>query len=865
MKPLTVSLRNAIIVIGIFWFMLSFVLVFLAQKREREEFYATLIISRVGLFCETLGESISEKAQTIEQLIAHGHNHPDELLKRLDFLPPKDLFYLLDPQGQIVAIRKGYEEYLGLDLSRVSYVLEETRGTEVRQSFFSQRPVVIWVWRLNGGQSLVLEMDLSFIARVARSFDRAILGHEGLLFVLSQTGSVVYHPEEEFVRTRHNLGFDMVSQEDTDDSGLFQVTFHNRSYFAYRRKIPYVGGWQAYYVIPVTAVWKAVFRDTFLAGVAMGGILVLILFSIHHLLARRFSRPVTKLVEAIAQLEKKSANALIPNHIAGETWELQTIVRAINDLVADLKRANEELLASKEGAEEVKGFLETIISNLSIGLAVLEPDGRVRLVNPTLCAMVGRDEEELIDLPCYTGFRRRESPCPECSLEEVAAGKVASARTVVSVLRDQEPFYYEVILSPVRDTSGKVRQIIELVRDITEMRRAEEEKEALQAQLIQAQKMEAIGRLTAGICHDFNNILMAVMGNVELLLYTTDEGDTAYQRLIVIKEAVERANRLTRDLLAFSRRQIFSPKVIDLNELIGNLKNLLQRTLGEDIRLRLNLVERVWPIKVDPSHLEQIILNLAVNAREAMEEGGELLIKTENIEVDSSWAERYQMPPGAYARLTVADTGCGIPEEIQDKIFEPFFTTKKEGTGLGLATVYGIVRQNRGHIHVFSRPGEGTTFYIYLPRADEAMVASEEASREESPAGGQETILVVEDEDWVRNLIVELLSSQGYHVLAAEDGPMALKVAEEYQGPIHLVVSDIVMPGMKGPELVKKLWEQRPRMAALFISGYPKDSFNLEALGLSHLSFLAKPFSTKDLLSRVREILDGQQATAEDK
>ncbi|WP_456432193.1 ATP-binding protein [Thermosulfuriphilus sp.] len=856
MKPLTTSLRNTIIVIGIFWFVLAFILVFLAQKREREAFYATLIISRVGLFCETLGESISEKISAIEQLINHSGDKPEVLFQGLDFLPPEDLYYILDTNGRIMAIRKGYEAYMGLDLSRASYVREESRGTEVRQSFFSRHPVVIWVWRLSQGETLVVEMDLNFIAQVANSFERALLGREGTLFVLSQTGSVVYHPEEEIVNTRHNLGFEMVFGGRIEDLGLSQISFHGRSYFAYSRRIPYVAGWQAYYVVPVADVWRAVFKDTFLAGVAMGGILVLILFSIHHLLSRRFSHPVTRLVEAIAELEKRPTDALVPEHVAGQTREIQTIVRAINDLVTDLRRANEELLASKEGAEEVKNFLETIIGNLSIGLAVLDPDGRIRLANPALCTMVEKDEEDMVNRPCYQAIRGRETPCPECALEEVALGKKNASRAIISGTRGEETFYYEVILSPVRDYSGEVRQIIELVRDITEMKRAEEEKEALQAQLIHAQKMEAIGRLTAGICHDFNNILMAVMGNVELLLYSVEEDDPAYRRLMVIKEAVERANRLTRDLLAFSRRQIFSPQVLDVNELIAKLENLLKRTLGEDIRLRLNLAERIWPIKADPSHLEQIILNLAVNAREAMVEGGELLLKTENIEVDEAWAERYQMPPGAYVRLTVTDTGCGIPEEILDKIFEPFFTTKKEGTGLGLATVYGIVKQNMGHISVFSRPGEGTTFYIYLPRADEAMVVGEERLAEKPVLGGQETILVVEDEEWVRNLIVEVLTAQGYQVLSAEDGHQALMLAENHSGPIHLIVSDIVMPGLKGPELVKKLRQTRPDMAALLISGYPKDSFNLEAMGLSRISFLPKPFVTKDFLLRIREILD---------
>jgi PAS domain S-box-containing protein len=382
-----------------------------------------------------------------------------------------------------------------------------------------------------------------------------------------------------------------------------------------------------------------------------------------------------------------------------------------------------------------------------------------------------------------------------------------------------------------------------------------------QAQLIQAQKMEAIGRLAGGVAHDFNNLLTVIQVSTQLLMQDLRPEDPLWDRAQQIREAGERASSLTRQLLRFSRREITEPQVISLGTIVSNLSHMLHRIIGEDIELVVALADDPWLVKVDPAQMEQVIVNLAVNARDAMPQGGTLSLQTTSMTLDqSSVAHLLGAGPGEYVMLAVSDTGMGMDDEVKARIFEPFFTTKDQGqgTGLGLSTVYGIIRQNGGHIWVDSEPGQGTVFEIYLPRTEEARAQDEALQLDQAPSmiRGSETILVVEDEDAVRDLAAHILRMHGYHVLAAGSGPEAIRLCMDHDAPIHLLLTDVIMPEMNGKELAKQIESQRPGLQVLFMSGYSHDVISHYRVLENGIHFLAKPFTLETLAQKVRDVLD---------
>jgi CheY-like chemotaxis protein len=361
------------------------------------------------------------------------------------------------------------------------------------------------------------------------------------------------------------------------------------------------------------------------------------------------------------------------------------------------------------------------------------------------------------------------------------------------------------------------------------------------------------------VAHDFNNLLMTIKGCSELLLGGLDQSDPRREEVEEIRKAAERATALTRQLLAFGRRQVLQPQVLDLNEVVANMDRMLQRLIGEDIQLLTVLDPELWPVKVDPGQIEQVIMNLAVNARDAMPGGGKLTIETANVVLDEGYARRHvSVKPGPCVMVAVTDNGSGMDRETQSHLFEPFFTTKKtgEGTGLGLSTVYGIVKQSEGNIWAYSELGRGTTFKIYLPRVEEDVKTYRPKTAPTVSPGGSETILLVEDEEAVRTIVSKILQNKGYTVLEAHHGNEALQICQHHQGPIHLMVTDVVMPQVSGRELAERLTLLRPEIRVLFMSGYPDNAIVHHGVLGAGTAFLQKPFTLNALECKVRELLD---------
>lgn len=415
--------------------------------------------------------------------------------------------------------------------------------------------------------------------------------------------------------------------------------------------------------------------------------------------------------------------------------------------------------------------------------------------------------------------------------------------------------------NPRYDTEGNFTGYIGYCYDITERKRAEEEKTALQAQLVQSQKMESVGRLAGGVAHDFNNMLGVILGYTEMALEKVGETGSLHDDLLEIRKAAERSASLTRQLLAFARRQTIAPKVLDLNETVGGMIAILRRLIGEDIELVWSPAPELWPVKVDPSQIDQVLANLCVNARDAIEGTGKVCIETGTAVFDSTHcAGHLEFAPGDFVMLAVSDTGCGMDKETKGKLFEPFFTTKElgKGTGLGLATIYGIVKQNNGFIDVYSEPGQGSVFKIYLPRhTGKGRVA---AHGDKEPVGkaackGHETVLLVEDEPAILSMGNAMLARLGYRVLAAATPGEAIRLAEQHQGEIDLLMTDVVMPEMDGRCLAKNIMSLYPTIKRLFMSGYTADVIAYRGVLDEGVHFIQKPFSIKALAAKLREVL----------
>jgi two-component system NtrC family sensor kinase len=506
---------------------------------------------------------------------------------------------------------------------------------------------------------------------------------------------------------------------------------------------------------------------------------------------------------------------------------------------------------AEKNLESRTAYLNALIENNPLATVVLDSDYVVQMCNPAFAKLflydrtevVGRLLDELVVPPAQPALLRKFS---EANLNgEVLHAITRRARKDGSLV-DVEVYGVPLVID------GQVRGSYGIYRDISEEKRLEQ-------QLRQAQKMEAVGRLAGGVAHDFNNLLSVIIGYSELLEGAVEPKGPLGKNVGEIKKAARRAASLTRQLLAFSRKQVLEPKVLNLNSVVSETDKMLQRLLGEDIEIVTRLDPALGQVKVDQGQIEQVIMNLLVNARDAMPQGGRLTIETSNVDLDEAFAQQHPpAKPGRYVRLTVSDSGTGMDAETQAHIFEPFFTTKEfgRGTGLGLATVYGVVKQSEGYIWVSSELGHGATFQIHLPRV--ALAAEQTAPSPEAAPGarGTETILLVEDEDALRELARVLLEDAGYLVLEANNGARALEIAGRTNGVIDLLLADVVMPAMSGPTLAEKLSPLKPEMKVLFMSGYPDDKIVNHGVLAEGTVLLQKPFSRDSLLSKVRELLN---------
>ena len=520
---------------------------------------------------------------------------------------------------------------------------------------------------------------------------------------------------------------------------------------------------------------------------------------------------------------------------------------------AGRRRERREALLALRAAEERYRLL---VENAADVVAVTDRGGRVTFASPSVGRVLGFSPEEIVGRTFLEFVHPEDETLVSTALDEVLSRGSTPLITGLRV-RHREGGWRILEGSAARLTEPDgTTSVVTSGRDITE-------RVQLEAQLNQSQKMEAVGRLAGGVAHDFNNLLTVILGYSNLLLEQLADNRLLYQEVEEVKRAADRAASLTQKLLAFSRKQVLSLRPVDLDAVVEGMADMLRRLIGEDIELEMRLEPGLGRTKVDPGQIEQVIMNLAVNARDAMPEGGTLSLSTANLELDPVEARMRAVQPGPYVMLDVTDTGVGMDEVTQARLFEPFFTTKEpgKGTGLGLSTVYGIVKQSGGSIYVYSEPGHGTSFKVYLPRGDGSGESASGPAAGSGASRGDEMIVLVEDEPMVRSLVSEVLRGNGYQVLEFSNGREALARLKHHAGRIHGLVTDVVMPGMSGIELVRQLAPSRPDLRVLFLSGYTDELVTRQGMLQPGRGFLQKPFTPDTLLRKVREILDvGERA-----
>lgn len=584
---------------------------------------------------------------------------------------------------------------------------------------------------------------------------------------------------------------------------------------------------------------------------------------VQSLLEEVFSTRKTKVAQAVLQIEDARIWARMTFRSVRITRE-RFVLALIEDLTSEKKEIHvkEKLTRDlerrvEERAEQIRKSEATyrnILETIADGYYQVDLAGNLTLINNSLCELIGYSREELLGMSYRRLMDEANAERMYGACREVYKTSVPNSAFDFEVLgKDGNKRQLSASIALIKDSNGRPEGLRGVFRDMTEHKR-------LEAQLRQAAKMEAIGRLAGGIAHDFNNLLTAILGYSSILLQDGLQADARHEKLVHIAHAAERATGLTRQLLALGSKQVLEVKVLSIDRVIAEMEDALKRLIGKDIEL---LTVNSYPlgfVRADPSQIEQIVSNLVVNARDAMPNGGKITIEIRNVLLDSYYAKTHpDVEAGSYVMFAVSDSGQGIASETMTLIFDPFFTTKAKGvgTGLGLATVYGIVKQHRGHVGVSSEVGRGTTFRVYLPRVEDQPEIDADGEIMVTQPLGKETVMVVEDEEIVRNLATEVLETLGYSTLSAHDPDHALAISQSYEGPIHLLLTDVALPEMDGRSLYNRLAEERPEMKVLYVSGYTEDFIVQQGVLDGGVQFLAKPFTVDALATKIKDILDG--------
>ena len=763
-----------------------------------------------------------------------------------------EMIRILDMKGRVMSVAPFNPDYIDSDMSAQDYYINAIKSDSYyfSPSFISASTgfPTITISLPFGERVIVGFLSLDGLNRIT---DSIVIGAGGYATITDSRGTVIAHPNRLLVDERFNLQHMFAARELlTGGEGTFRYRDRKTDELISVATVP-LTGWPVIVSQPVTEAYALIYRIPLFLGLGIILAIALVVF-----FALRTRQKILKPINELITYTRRVARGEYPLQLQQKSYrEADELTLRFNQMSLAIQKRERALRKN----EERYRFL---VQNANSIIIRWNSKGILTFVNEYACTFFGFNKKELIGHP-LTATIIPPSESGGRDLKKMISDMIADPEKFginenENITKKGLRKWLHWSNRPIYNESGEISEILSIGTDITEQKKLEE-------QLRQAQKMEAVGRLAGGIAHDFNNLLTAINGYAELILLSLDEKDPIRADLAEIKKAGSRAALLTEQLLAFSRRKILKPGVFNLNNLIADLQNMLHRIIGEDIELKTILEKDIKNIKADPGSIEQVIMNLAVNGRDAMAKGGKLLIETSTIFLDSRYTrEHSEVEPGFYTCLAVTDNGCGIDPEILPNIFEPFFTTKEmyKGTGLGLSTVYGIVKQSGGSITVSSEPDQGTTFKIYLPQVQEEAEQIKAAAIQLDDYSGSETILLVEDEELVRNFAVSILEKYGYRVLTAEKGSAALKLCEKEGQSPDMVFTDVVMPGMSGNQLAEKLSVLYPQIKVLYASGYTENAIVHHGVLDEGIDFIQKPYGAEVLLAKIREILNREQPAA---
>lgn len=816
------------------------------EVNKKNLLLARSMAREINLFLEQALGILAHLGDTEKEMHLHYEDAQTHLESVINRYKVFEMIQVLDRSGRVIRVVPFNPDYINSDMSAQDYYINANKksGYYYSPSFISASTgfPTITISLPFEQRVIVGFLNLDSLSRIT---DNIIIGSGGYATITDSRGTVIAHPNRRLIDERLNLQPMFAAREIlSGGEGTFSYTRREAVNIASVVLVP-LTGWPVIINQPVTEAYALIYRIPLFLG--LGIILAVVLVVFFALGTRqKILKPINELIT-------------YTNRVASGEYALpllQNSYREANELAAGFNQMSRAIKHREKALRKSEERYRFLVQNANSIITRWNSAGILTFVNEYACTFFGFYKKELIGHPLTATI----IPPTESSgrdLEKMISDMIADPEKFIineneNITKEGVRKWLQWSNRPLYNESGELSEILSIGTDITERKKLAE-------QLRQAQKMEAVGRLAGGIAHDFNNLLTAINGYAELIMLSLDEKDPVRADLAEIKKAGSRAALLTEQLLTFSRRKILKTGVLNLNNLITDLENMLRRIIGEDIELKTILEKDMKNIKADPGSIEQVIMNLAVNGRDAMADGGKLLIETSTIFLDSRYAREHpEVEPGFYTCLAVTDNGGGIDPEILPNIFEPFFTTKEinKGTGLGLSTVYGIVKQSGGSITVDSEPQQGTTFKIYLPQVREEIEPVKAAAIQPDNFSGSGTILLVEDEELVRNFAVSILEKYGYRVLAAERGSVALDLCEKEAHSPDMVFTDVVMPGMSGPQLAGKLTALYPRIKVLYASGYTENATVHHGVLDEEIDFIQKPYGAEELLVKIREIFE---------